>query len=67
MLVYILLAVAIILLYKFGTKNFDYFQKKGIPFNKPHLFVGSRLSTLMRTQNIIEFMNEIYCEHKDEK
>ncbi|KAG5683846.1 hypothetical protein PVAND_013109 [Polypedilum vanderplanki] len=68
MIIWILLLIAaVILLYKYGTRNFDYFQKKGLAFNKPHFLVGSRLSTVLGTKNMIEMLTEIYNEHRDEK
>ena len=67
MFMYLLLAIAAVLLYKYGTRNFDYFRKKGVAFNKPLFLVGSRLGMVLRRSNILEFSDEIYNEFRDEK
>ncbi|KAG5684348.1 hypothetical protein PVAND_013583 [Polypedilum vanderplanki] len=67
MFIWFLLIVALVALYKYGTRNFDYFRAKGVPFNKPRFFVGSRLGMVLKTSNMIEFVEEIYNEFRNEK
>ena len=59
--------VAIYLFYKWSTSTFDYFEKKGVPFNKPFPVVGSRKGLFLRNSTALEFIQEIYDEFKNEK
>lgn len=36
-----LFILVIFLFYKLGSKNFDYWKKKGVPYIKPTLFFGN--------------------------
>jgi cytochrome P450 family 9 len=67
MIAIIFLAVIFYLIYKWGTSTFDYFEKKGIPYNKPYPFIGSRIGMLLRNSSAIDFILELYNEFKDEK
>jgi hypothetical protein len=67
MIFWIILLVVAFLLYKWGTSTFDYFEKRGIPYNKPLPFVGSRIGMLLRNSSAVDFLMEIYDEFKDEK
>jgi hypothetical protein len=67
MIFWIILLVVAFLLYKWGTSTFDYFEKRGIPYNKPLPFVGSRIGMLLRNSSAVDFLMEIYNEFKDEK
>jgi hypothetical protein len=55
------------LIYKFVTRNDDYFVKKGIPFSKPTFFVGSRMDLILRNKSIIQVICDWYNEFRDEK
>lgn len=59
--------IAIYLLYKWSTATFDYFEKKGVPYNKPWPLVGSRLGLFLRNSTAVDFIQLIYNEFKDEK
>ncbi|KPJ08459.1 Cytochrome P450 9e2 [Papilio machaon] len=50
----LLFLVAIYLLYYYGTYNYDYFEKKGISYIKPTIFVGS---LWMRVTKQISYQN----------
>jgi hypothetical protein len=67
MFMWFLIIVAFVALYKYGTRNFDYFRQKGVAFNRPRWMVGSRLGMIMKTSNMIEFVDEIYKEFRNEK
>lgn len=67
MILWILVILAIILIYKWGTSTFDYFEKKGIPYNKPIFLVGSRLGMILKQGSIVDFISKIYNEFKNEK
>lgn len=67
MIVWVLAVLIIYLIYKWGTSTFDYFEKKGVPFNKPVFAVGSRLGMILKQGTVIDFLNKIYYEFRDEK
>jgi hypothetical protein len=67
MIIWILILLAAYLFYKWGTSTFDYFEKRGIAFNKPKFLVGSRLGMILRQNTMIDFLNEIYYEFPNEK
>lgn len=67
MILWILVILAIILIYKWGISTFDYFEKKGIPYNKPIFLVGSRLGMILKQGSIVDFISKIYNEFKNEK
>lgn len=61
------IAIAIYYFYKWSTKNHDYFQKRGIPYKKPFLFLGSSPSFWLSKQTIGEFIISLYSEVKGAK
>lgn len=67
MIVWILVILAIILIYKWGTSTFDYFEKKGVPYNKPFFLIGSRSGMFWKQGSIVDFLSSLYNEFKDEK
>lgn len=62
-------AVAALLfwLYKFLTKNDDYFEKKGIPFEKPKLIIGSRTDLITRSKSILKVVDDWYLKFRNDK
>lgn len=68
MLVFICAIVAIIfLVHKFLSREYDYFEKKGIPFNKPKFIVGSRMDFIVRNKSLLAVMQDFYNEFRNEK
>lgn len=67
MIVLILVILSAYLFYKWGTSTFDYFEKKGVSYNKPIFILGSRLTMILRTKSMVEFLNKIYYEFPNEK
>lgn len=53
--------------YKWGTKNNDYFDKLNVRFIKPWFLLGNKNSLLMRKQNFIEFASDIYNAFPNER
>lgn len=58
-----LLPVAIYLLYKWFTKNFDFFKKQGIAYTEPF----SGFSVFFKKQPMIKPFMDNYFKFKDEK
>lgn len=67
MIIWILLISVAYLIYKWGTSSFDYFEKKGVKFNKPHFIVGSRLGMVLKQGTMADFAMKIYNEFANEK
>lgn len=68
MLVFICAIVLIIfLVHKYLSREYDYFEKKGIPFSKPTFIVGSRKDFVLRNKSLIDVIKDFYNEFSDEK
>lgn len=55
------------IIYKKGTKDFDYFAKKGIPFAKPTFFIGTSGGSILRKYAFPEYLKlryNTFSEHK---
>lgn len=65
----ILCAIIVILFlaYKFLGREYDYFEKKGIPFSKPSFIVGSRSDFIKRNKSVLAVMRGFYDEFRDDK
>ncbi|XP_053688973.1 probable cytochrome P450 9f2 [Sabethes cyaneus] len=65
---YVLVAVAIIWsIYRWLTKNHDYFHHKPIPSMAVRLFVGSTGPLLFRKRSFTEFIKQVYDKYKGVK
>lgn len=68
MLVFLCALVAIIyLVHKILSREYDYFEKKGIPFNKPKFIVGSRMDFVHRNKSMLTVMKDFYDEFPNDK
>lgn len=66
-LIAVVAILSAILFYKWGTKNYDYFTKKGIPFSKPTFLVGSSGGFIMRKYSLPTYLvmhYEQFSQHK---
>ena len=52
-------------LYVYCTRNFNFWMKNGIPFVKPHPFVGSLKDVVLQKVGIGRYITELYNEHKN--
>lgn len=57
---FVLLLTVIFLLYKFLTRNYDYFKKRNVPYNEPIPLFGNFLPVLTFRKTIGEYLLEIY-------
>lgn len=60
------IAVVAYLLNKWVNQNYDYFEKKGIPFQKPGIIAGIVIMTV-KAKSLPEMVESWYTEFKDEK
>ncbi|CAB3365186.1 Hypothetical predicted protein [Cloeon dipterum] len=62
----LLMGLMTYLAYKFLTKNFDYWQKKGVKFVRPVPFFGSASSVFLIKEHVLTFTQRIYQEYEGE-
>ncbi|KAK1117077.1 hypothetical protein K0M31_017000 [Melipona bicolor] len=55
------------MVYHRATRNFDFFEKRGIPYAKPIPFLGSMWKVLLRRLSFPEVMEKIYNSNPDSK
>lgn len=58
---------AVYALYKWLTKNDDFFLKKGIPFDKPLPIFGNFLRFMLQKETFIDVMQRGYDKYKKSK
>lgn len=66
-LIIIIVILITMIIYKKGTKDFDYFAKKGIPFAKPTFFIGTSGGSILRKYAFPEYLKlryNTFSEHK---
>lgn len=62
-----LVIAAIYLIYKWGTKYFNYFKDLGIPYIKPVFLLGSNSNIVTRKYAITDMIAKWYNDFYDEK
>lgn len=67
MLVYCVIVAALYLFYKWVTANYDYFEKKGVPFAKPVFLFGSNINMIFNKLSLPEVVEKWYNELKHER
>ncbi|CAH0717159.1 unnamed protein product, partial [Brenthis ino] len=63
----LLIGLIIIALYFYGTRNYSYWQKKGVKFEKPLIFFGSNLKPFIDNVSVSERFAALYREYPNEK
>lgn len=65
---FLFIAIAIAYsLYKWLTKNDDYFLKKGVPFEKPLPIFGNFLWFMLQKETLIDVFQRNYDKYKKSK
>lgn len=65
---YIFLTLFVVCLgYKWLTKDFDYFEKIGIPFERPVPLAGNMLDIILQRRSLIELTRKSYENYKKSK
>ncbi|CAH0403327.1 unnamed protein product [Chilo suppressalis] len=57
----------VFVLYVYGTRNFNYWKKKGIKHDKPYPFVGNAFNQLVFKDTITDFFVDIYRRYPEER
>lgn len=55
------------LAYKWLVANFDYFEKLGIPFEKPLPLFGNMFDLVFQRESMVEIAGRNYRQFKDSK
>ncbi|RZC40627.1 p450 domain containing protein [Asbolus verrucosus] len=63
-MIYIYLGCLLLVLYYLFSKSNNYWESKGIPFEKPFLFFGSMYNLIMRKESFFETVRAIYKKYK---
>lgn len=63
----IVILSVVYLIYRWGTNTFDYFEKRGIAYNKPVFLVGSGLNVITQKLTLQDSIMKQYNEFPDEK
>lgn len=56
-----------VIFYKWFVANYDYFEKRGIPYLKPKFLFGSNMNLLINKKSLPEFVKNLYYALPDEK
>lgn len=67
MFIAIFLVTVIVVIYLYYTRNFDYWAKRGIKYEKPVIFFGNYGKNFLMQQSRSLIMDEIYWKYPTEK
>ncbi|XP_059045007.1 cytochrome P450 6B7-like [Achroia grisella] len=62
-----IVVVLLIALYLYNVRNFDYWEKRGIAYEKPVVFFGSVIKTYTLQESMTTTINRIYDKYPKEK
>lgn len=63
----LLLPLVLWLLYKWSVSNFDYFEKIGVPYEKPLPIVGNSLGLVLQKEGFVDMTRKSYDKFKSSK
>jgi hypothetical protein len=63
----LLVLVLVYLFYRWSVGNNDYFEKIGLPFDKPVPLFGNSLKFVMQKESLVYFMQRNYHKFKKSK
>ncbi|XP_063830192.1 cytochrome P450 6B6-like [Ostrinia nubilalis] len=67
MIVVALAVIALIALYLYNVRNFNYWKERGIKHDKPILFFGTNAKNYLQQQSVSESIVEAYWKYPEEK
>ena len=59
--------VGIVILYKYATRNFKYWEKKGVKHDKPIPFFGNNAKNFFMRRSLTQLIGEIYSRYPGER
>lgn len=60
----ILSVLSLYFFYRRATANFDFFEKRGIPYDKPFPVFGSLKNVTLRKRSFFHAVLDLYNKHK---
>ncbi|KAI5644051.1 cytochrome p450 domain-containing protein [Phthorimaea operculella] len=66
-MIYIFVLVALVTFYFYITRNFGYWERKGIKHEKPWPLFGNQIEVFFKRKSPTQIMNEIYEKYPNEK
>ncbi|CAD0198413.1 CYP6AN31 [Chrysodeixis includens] len=66
MITYLVIPIVLVLLYKYLTKNHDYWEKRNVKYEKPVPIFGTNYKNVTAQKSIIEISVEAYKKYPDE-
>ncbi|XP_028167407.1 cytochrome P450 6B6-like [Ostrinia furnacalis] len=67
MIVVALVAIALVALYFYNVRNFNYWKERGVKHEKPILLFGTNAKNYLQKQSVTENLMELYWKYPDEK
>lgn len=66
---YVLLCIALALyaLYKYGTRNFDYWSSRGVPHDPPVPFLGTDAPRYLQRRSVTQMAADVYFKYPEER
>ncbi|XP_026729654.1 cytochrome P450 6B5-like [Trichoplusia ni] len=65
-MIYLVVLIVLVLLYKYTTKNHDYWEKRNVKYEKPIPIFGTNYKNVMAKKSIIEMATEVYRKYPTE-
>lgn len=59
--------VLILLLYRWGTAHYKFFEERQIEYERPYPFVGNLWSIVRQKENFVEILERLYTKYKHKK
>ncbi|XP_026729651.1 cytochrome P450 6B5-like [Trichoplusia ni] len=66
MIIYLVIPIVLVLLYKYVTRNHDYWEKRNVKYEKPISIFGTNYENVVAKKSIIEISIEIYNKYPNE-
>ncbi|CAG9573461.1 unnamed protein product [Danaus chrysippus] len=66
-MILLIIGILIITLYFYGTRNFDYWKKRGVPYEEPLIFFGSNLKQFINGVSVSERFAALYRRFPGER
>ncbi|CAH0627286.1 unnamed protein product [Chrysodeixis includens] len=65
-MIYLVILLVLVLLYKYTTKNHDYWEKRNVKYEKPVPIFGTDYKNVVGQKSITELAAEVYKKHPNE-
>lgn len=62
-----IVSIALVALYLYGTRNFNYWIKRGVKHDKPVPFFGTDMKRLLLQRSVVQMATDVYRKYPNEK